>query len=80
VGVRGSNPLLKCQGQPRKIRDGYLESGRIDITPRQPRSRGEDTLSGLKSDELHVRSVWRYSPLNTTFRKIWEVKGGLNHG
>jgi len=50
------NPRLKCREQPGKIRDGSLESGRIGITPRQPRSCGEDTLTGLKSDELRVRS------------------------
>ena len=34
VRVCGSNPWLKCRGQPRVIRHGYLESGRMgNISP-----------------------------------------------
>jgi len=63
--------------QPRKIRDGSLESGRMGYTSpaTEPLRRH---LLYLASDLTNCASGGSTS--NTPSRKIWEVKGGLNHG
>jgi len=74
-GVRGLNPLLKYRGQPRKIPDGSLKSVRMDINLN--RHGAEEKILYLASILTNCASGG--SPSNTPFRKIWEVKEGLNH-
>jgi len=49
---------IKCHGQPHKTREGSLESGRMSITPRQPRSHWEDQPSLTLTNYASGGSAW----------------------
>jgi len=76
VGVRGSNPRLKCHRQPRKIRDGSLESGRMGNT-----SPAAEPLRRY-STRPQIWRIARQEVAPQTPHPAWsgELMGGPNHG